>query len=65
MKSNKRLFIEKYIPVEWPLGKPQETNYDRLEQELSLAIEKDDGWIKIEEEYVLPEYGKKVLVIHR
>ena len=44
MKSNNRLFIEKYISIN-----TIDAHVDLLEQELSLAIEKDDGWIKIED----------------
>ena len=50
MKSFKRQFIEKYVHVNWEGSTTSEGYYDVKEQELLEAIEKDDGWIKIEED---------------
>lgn len=54
MKTFKRLFIDEWIG---------EVNADQAEQELLEAIEKDDGWVKIEEGCEMPKSGQLVLCL--
>lgn len=57
MKSHKRQFIEKWIHPRF-----KESDFDLAERELLEAIEKDDGWIKIEEGCEMPLDSEAVLI---
>lgn len=60
MKSFKRQFIEKYFNE----YEHDYKHWDNLTEELLAAIEKDDGWIKIEEGCMMPESFDNVLTVH-